>query len=214
MTFLTNSILIASVLLSVFALGTSRVGMTIRIFAVQSFVLAALPLVLRGGPLGFHEILLAAGTVAIKVVLIPRLLFRAIRDVSIRRDVSPLIGYGSSLFAGALLVVLAFAVSASLPLPSGVASPLLVPASLSTLLLGLLLLISRTKAVTQVVGYLVVENGIFLFGTSLVVEMPTLVEMGILLDVFVGVFVMGIVIFRINREFDHMDTHNLTALRD
>jgi hydrogenase-4 component E len=88
------------------------------------------------------------------------------------------------------------------------------PASLSTLLLGLLVLVTRTKAVTQVVGYLFVENGIFLFGVSLVADMPVLVETGILLDVFVGVFVMGIVIFRISREFDHLDTQNLTALKD
>ena len=78
----------------------------------------------------------------------------------------------------------------------------------------IVVLVTRTKAVTQVVGYLFVENGIYLFGVSLVAEMPVLVEMGILLDVFVGVFVMGIVMFRINREFDHLDTQNLTALKD
>jgi hydrogenase-4 component E len=214
MRFLTDSILILTILLSVFALATARIGMTIRTFAVQSFLIAFLPWLVHGGVPGFHQVLLAVGTIAVKVVLIPMYLFRAIRDVAIRRDVAPLIGYGTSLFAGSILVALAFAISASLPVPMHVASTLLLPASLSALLLGLLLLISRSKAVTQVVGYLMLENGIFLFGVSLVVEMPLLVEMGILLDVFVGVFVMGIVIFRINREFDHMDTHNLTALRD
>jgi hydrogenase-4 component E len=150
----------------------------------------------------------------IKVWLIPRFLFRAIRDVAIRRDVEPLISYGASLLACVVLVALAFGLSAKLPVPTGIASHLLLPASLSTLMIGLMLLISRTKAVTQVVGYLILENGIYLFAIALVVEMPLLVEMGILLDIFVGVFVMGIVIFRIHREFDHMDTHNLTALRD
>ena len=114
----------------------------------------------------------------------------------------------------ALLVALSFVISAHLPLPVTVVSQLLLPAAFSTLLLGLLLLITHSKAVTQVIGYLVVENGIYLVSICLIVEMPLLVEMGILLDVFVGVFVMGIVIFRINREFDHMDTHNLTALKD
>ena len=213
MSFLTDLVLILTILLSVFALATARIGMTIRTFALQSLLLGFLPILLHG-TVGLHELLLLGGSIGIKVVLIPRLLFRTIRDVAIRRDVAPVIGYGSSLFAGACLVALAFAISANLPLPTGVASALLLPASLSTLLLGLLLLISRTKAVTQVVGYLLVENGIFLFGMSLVQEMPLLVETGILLDVFVGVFVMGITIFRINREFDHMDTHNLTSLRD
>ena len=214
MSFVIDSILILAILLSVFALGASRLAMTIRIFSVQSFLVAFLPWFLHGGTPGFHQILLLVGTIVIKTFVIPSSLMWAIRDVSMRRDMAPLIGFGTSLFVGCLLVALAFIVSASLPLPTGVASTLLLPASLSTLLLGLLLIMSRTKAVTQVVGYLIVENGIFLFGVSLVLDMPLLVEMGILLDVFVAVFVMGIVIFRINREFEHMDTHNLTVLRD
>ena len=214
MSFLIDSILILAILLSVFALGASRLGNTIRIFSIQSFLIAFLPWLLHGGTPGFHQLVLLLGTILVKAFVIPRFLFSAIRDVSMRRDMAPLIGFGTSLFVGSLLVALAFILSANLPLPTGVGSSLLLPASLSTLLLGLLLIISRTKAVTQVVGYLIVENGIFLFGVSLVLEMPLLVEMGILLDVFVGVFVMGIVIFRINREFEHMDTHNLTVLRD
>ena len=212
MSFLTDSILIGTILLSVFMLSTARLGQTVRSFAVQSFLLAFLPSLLHEP--GFHQVLILVGAILIKSYLIPRFLFRAIREVSIRRDVQPVIGFGTSLLIGALLVALAFAVSANLPLPVGVASSLLLPASLSTVLLGFLLIVSRAKALHQVVGYLVVENGIFLFGVSLVQEMPLLVEMGILLDVFVAVFVMGIVIFRINREFDHMDTANLTMLKD
>jgi hydrogenase-4 component E len=212
--FLTDSLLIGTILLSVFVLSTSRLGMTIRAFAVQSFLLAFLPSLLHEGKPGFHQILILVGALLIKGWLIPRFLFHAIREVSIRRDVQPVLGFGTSLFVSALLVALAFAVAAKLPLPVGVASPLLLPASLSTFLLGFLLIVSRAKAVLQVVGYLVLENGIFLFGISLVKEMPLLVEMGILLDVFVAVFVMGIVIFRIHREFDHMDTSNLTMLKD
>jgi hydrogenase-4 component E len=206
--------LILTILLSVFSLGTSRVGMTIRIFAAQSALVAFLPWVARGGTPGFHQILVLVATLVIKVVLIPGYLFRTLRRLMIHRDSEPLIGYGASLFAAAVLVALAFAIAAGLPLPTGVPSRLLVPASLSALLLGFLLIVSRTKAVSQVIGYLIAENGIFLFGVSLLHEMPLLVEMGILLDIFVAVFVMGIVIFRITREFDHMDTHNLTSLRD
>ncbi len=214
MHFVADSILIAAILLSVFTLATSRVGMVIRAFAAQSLLIAWLPWLLHEGAPGFHQIAVLVGTLAVKGVLIPWFLFRAIRGVAIRRDIGVLVGYGTSLFLAAVLVALSFGISAALPLPTGIGSVLLMPASLTTLLLGLLILVTRTKAVTQVVGYLLVENGIYLFGVSLVAEMPTLVETGILLDVFVGVFVMGIVIFRINREFDHLDTQNLTALKD
>lgn len=211
---LTDSILILTILLSIFALGTTRVGMTIRIFAAQSAFAAFLPWLAHGGAPGFHQVFILVATLAIKAVFIPAYLFRTLRRLGIHREIEPLIGFGTSLFAGTILVALAFSIAAGLPLPAGVPSSLLVPASLSALLLGFLLIVSRTKAVTQVVGYLIAENGIFLFGVSLVHEMPLLVEMGILLDIFVAVFVMGIVIFRITREFDHMDTHNLTSLRD
>ncbi len=214
MNFLTDSILIVAILLSIFALASERLGSIIRAFAAQSLLIAFLPLIVHHGHLGLHQLVLLVVTVTIKVWLIPRLLFRAMREVAIRRVGAPLISHGASLVLAALLVALSFVISAHLPLPVTVVSQLLLPAAFSTLLLGLLLLITHSKAVTQVIGYLVVENGIYLVSICLIVEMPLLVEMGILLDVFVGVFVMGIVIFRINREFDHMDTHNLTALKD
>ena len=84
----------------------------------------------------------------------------------------------------------------------------------ATVIIGLVVLITRRKAVTQVVGYLVLENGIYVFGLSQVERVPFLVEAGVLLDIFVGVFIMGIVVFHINREFDSIDSARLTELRD
>jgi len=101
-----------------------------------------------------------------------------------------------------------------LPLKAGTKDILLVPAALATLFTGFLVLVSRRKALTQVVGYLVLENGIYLFGLLLVEEMPMLVETGILLDLFVGVFVMGIVINHIRTAFDSTDTRHLAELKD
>lgn len=91
---------------------------------------------------------------------------------------------------------------------------MLIPGAMFTILTGLFIVVSRRKALTQVLGYLVLENGVYVFGSSLAVEEPLLVEMGILLDVLVAVFVMGIVIFQINREFDHIDTDKLSVLKD
>ncbi len=88
---------------------------------------------------------------------------------------------------------------------------LLVVVALITVLIGLLILVSRTLALTQVLGYIVLENGIFLFGTLLLEAMPFLVEIGALLDLFVGIFVMGIIINHINREFSSLDTARLSA---
>ena len=108
------------------------------------------------------------------------------------------------------------AVANRLPAGAGesTAAELLVPVAFATLLTGLLVLISRSKAVTQVVGYLMLENGVFLFGLTLVRRIAFLVEVGVLLDVFVAVFIMGIVVFHINREFDSISAANLVELRE
>ena len=98
-------------------------------------------------------------------------------------------------------------------LPRPAPSAAVVPAALSTLLLGFLILVSRRQAITQVVGYLMLENGVFMFGQTLIREMPFAAELAILLDLLVGVFVMGIAIYHISREFEHLDTERLTRLR-
>ena len=90
----------------------------------------------------------------------------------------------------------------------------LVPTALSTVWAGLLLVVSRKKAVNQVLGFLVLENGVFVFGLLLSDIMPIMVEAGVLLDLFAAVFVMGIVMFHINREFSSLDTEKLSALKD
>jgi len=134
--------------------------------------------------------------------------------VKIRREVDPYVGFTASLVLCALGTGLALLLASNLPLAPGSQYTLFVPASLSTLLTGFILLITRRKALSQVVGYLVLENGIYLFGLMLVEEMPLLVETGILLDLFVGIFVMGIVINHITVAFDSMDTRHLAELKD
>ena len=103
---------------------------------------------------------------------------------------------------------------AALPLLPEHAGSLLVPGALASVLTGFILLIGRTKAISQVCGYLILENGIYLFGLLLIHSTPLLVEAGILLDLTVGVFVIGIIVDRIQRAFDSLDTRKLTALRE
>ncbi|MBF0484587.1 MAG: hydrogenase [Candidatus Omnitrophica bacterium] len=183
-------------------LAAYRLSGMIQIFAIQSFVLGFVPFFMHADHLGLRDVALAVGTMILKGALVPYILFWAIRHVSMRSEVKPLIGFGMSVICGAVLIAGAFWVSSSLKLPGKVASDLLIPCSLSTVLLGFLLMVIRTKAVTQVLGYLVMENGIFLFALSLFDVMPILIEMGILLDIFVAVFIMAIVVNHINEEFE------------
>ena len=213
----TDCLLVLVILLNLGMLAVSRLATGVRLFALQSLLLAFLPLaeeVLQGESPGLHAMLILAGTVALKVVLIPSILLRIIRTGEIHREVEPFIGFTASVFVGALLVIGSFAVATRLPLPTPPVSRLIVPVALSTLLLGLLTLVSRLKAITQVLGFLVLENGVFILGILLLKQTPLLVEMGILLDLFVGVFIMAIVVYQIRREFDHMDTNLLDALKE
>lgn len=205
-------LLLLIVLTNFWVLGTTRLSAAIRATAVQGALLAGLPIALYPG-LSPHILGLALGTFVVKAVVLPTLLSRAIREAAVRREIEPLIGFAPSMIFGALAVALAFSIAPKLPLP-GLETPVLVPVSLSTVVIGLLVLTTRSKALTQVVGYLILENGIYVFGLSQVVRVPFLVEVGVLLDIFVGVFIMGIVVFHINREFDSLDSARLTELRD
>lgn len=211
-----SEILIMLLILTNFRLlGSSRIHACIQTVAIQAVLLGVITLASARWHLAPGVILLTATTLAVKGILLPALLRKAVRDAGIGREIQPFIGFGSSVILGAVLLSLCFVISR--PLLDSAASHqnrMLIPGAMFTILSGMFIIITRKKALTQVLGYLTMENGIYAFGTSLAVEAPLLVEAGILLDVFVAVFVMGIVIYRINREFDHMDTHRLTELRD
>ena len=205
-------LLLLVVLTNFWILGTTRLSAAIRATAIQGVLLAALAPALYP-TMSPHILGLALGTLVVKALLLPLLLSRAIREAAVRREIEPLIGYTASLLVGAIAVAMAFGIAPRIPLP-GTPSSLLVPVALSTVIIGLIILTTRRKAVTQVVGYLILENGIYVFGLSQVERVPFLVEVGVLLDIFVGVFIMGIVVFHINRAFDSLDSARLTELKD
>jgi len=194
-------------------LGSSRLGACIRTVAVQAMLLGMISLLAQWGNAGPRLILLAIVSTVIKAGLLPWLLRRAVREVAARTEVEPLVGFTTSLLAGLGLLGAALYVAGRLPLPGDDGTSFLVAVALFTIMVGLLLIVSRRKAVMQTLGYLAMENGIYAFGLAFAVEEPLLVEMGVLLDVFVAVFVMGIAIYHISREFDHIDTDRLSALR-
>jgi len=211
---LLDQLLVVVLLLNFFSLGTSRIGAVIRTVALQGVLLGFTPLLTHGGGLTWQSLALAAAPVALKGFLIPAMLFRAMRLAEIKREVEPLIRPIPSLVLGALGTGLAVAFSQRLPLLPVHAGTLLVPASLSTVLVGFLFLTTRVKAISQVLGYLILENGIFVFGLLLVEAMPILLEFGVLLDLFVCIFVMGIILNHINREFSSLSTERLSALKE
>lgn len=221
-TSLTNLLLLAVLLTNLYLLTSSRLYVAIRGVAFQGVALAMLPFALAahpdgGGVLGlsFAALVVVVMTLAVKAALIPALLRRAMRIAKVKREVEPLISLRTSMFLGAALTGIAFWIGTSLELPGDMGtSSLVVPVALATVFAGFLMIVTRRKAITQVIGYLALENGIYVFGLCLAREMPFLVELGLLLDLLVGVFVMGIAIHHISREFEAIDTDALATLRD
>lgn len=213
MTSLLDSMLVMVLVLNLFALGSSRLRAVIQAVALQGALLGVMPLVVHQH-ISPAALGVSVATVLLKAIVIPTMLMRALREAQIKREVEPLIGLLPSMILGAAATGFAMVFASGLPLADEHTAALLVPASLATVLVGFILLITRTKAISQVIGYLVLENGIFLFGMLLVEAMPLVVEMGVLLDLFVGVFVICIIVNHINRAFASLDTRRLAELKE
>jgi hydrogenase-4 component E len=208
-----DPLLIVALALNFVALGVSRIRGVINAVAFQGILLGLFPLLVHP-EIGLRGILLVCVTIVLKGLVIPGFLGHAMREADIQHEVTPLVNYVSSLLLGAAGTGLAMVFSSTLPLTERHTDLLIVPASLATVWTGFLLLTTRKKAIMQVLGYLLLENGIFLFGLLLLEAMPFLVELGVLLDLFTGVFVMGIIIHHISREFPSISTENLTELKE
>jgi hydrogenase-4 component E len=209
-----DGFLVLLMLTNLWLLGSSRLLSCIAAVSVQGVLLGALPLLVRiDAPL--WRLLLQTGiSLGLKGIIFPLLLLRAVRSVDARREMEPFVGYSASLLIGIALLAGSLFVGSRLEIPGGIAPLLLVPAALFTALTGLFVIVSRKSAIVQVLAYLAMENGIAAFGLALAEQEPLLVEMGTFLDAFVAVFVMGITIFHINREFDHIDSHRMSSLKD
>jgi hydrogenase-4 component E len=210
---LVDPLLVVVLLFNLFLLGTSRLQAVINASAAQGVILGILTLCVHEG-FGTWMVLITIGTILVKGVLIPGMLLRAIRDAAIRREIEPFIGFLPCLLLGALGTGASLIFARTLPLAKEHVGSLLVPAAMATVWTGFLALTTRRKAITQVVGYLVLENGIYIMGLTLLHAMPFMVEMGVLLDLFVGIFVMGIILNHIRREFSSLDTTHLSALKE
>jgi hydrogenase-4 component E len=194
---------------------SSRLLHCIRLVALQGILLGILPCFMwnwESGIPGCEFWLSSLINITVKGVLLPVMLVRAMHKAGVKRELEPLAGYSWSLLIITIAGALALWLSRTLEL-SGV-PVLAVPAAAMTVFTGLFIIISRRKAITQALGFLAFENGIALFGVAMHLEYGFFVELGILLDVLVLVFVMGIAVFQISREFEHIDADRLNLLTD
>jgi hydrogenase-4 component E len=209
---LADQLLVLVLLINFISLGSSRLIFSIRSVAVQGVILGILPGLIH--PFSWHLVAITVVIIAVKGFVIPLLLSRAVRSAEIKREVEPFLGYVPTLLLVAVFTALSFGFAGRLPMLQEHQNYMFVPASIATLMTGFLILTTRRRAISQVIGYLVLENGIYIFGLLLAEAMPIMVEAGALLDLLVGTFVMGIVINQISREFSSLDTSRLTSLKE
>ena len=217
---ITNSIeiILAIILLTdIVLVASSRLFHCIKITAIQGIAVGLLPLVIWDWSASSPHLALWVTSIinaAIKGVLLPMLLARAMRHSAIKRELEPLIGYAASVFIMLIVIVASFWCGRLMHTQANAVASFSTPVALSTIGAGLFMIISRRKAITQVLGFLMFENGISIFGIGIGIEYGFIIELGILLDVLVLVFIMGITVFNINREFSHIDSDRLNQLGD
>ncbi|HXQ65367.1 MAG TPA: NADH-quinone oxidoreductase subunit K [Alphaproteobacteria bacterium] len=204
----------AAGLLTCFALlSTSRIGACIRWLSFQGILFGMVPLIIPDDGLTTRTLLMAGGSLVLKGIAFPWILLKLRARANYNREVQPFVSFVMSILCGILILSLSVWLTLQMK-PALIHAPfVLLNSSIFLIFVGLFLMISRRNALMQVIGYLVLENGIFVFGVITVVGTPLLVELGVLLDAFVGVFVMGIAIYHITREFGSMDVDRLTELR-
>ena len=209
---ITSVLLILSCL---WLLGSSRLHVAIRVVAIQGVLLGLLPVVRSlGDVIHFGIWVLGLSTIISKGILLPWLMNTCLRLSGIRKEIEPFVGFGPSLLCGTALLGLAVWITDRLQLTQAQVPQVLLISSFFAILVGLFLMVTRRKAITQSLAYLVMENGVYGVGVSLSLDFPFIVELGILLDVFVGVFLMGNLLFHLDRQFEHLDADKLTELSD
>lgn len=213
MIVLIDIVMLVLIISNLFLLGFSQLRSCVRTVAFQGVVLGTLPLLAHQEHEFIWAIALSLITIALKAIVFPRLLLNALREANVRYEVEPLVGYGTSTLVGFISLAISAWLCSRLPVFGTTISSLAAPVSFFMVFVGLFITVSRKKAINQVLGYLVLENGIYVFGVVMLREMPLLVELGVLLDAFAAVFVMGIAVFQINREFEHMDVDQLDTLK-
>lgn len=209
------NLLAAMLLLIAFAmLSQRRILSLINLFALQGLVLSLSTFVVAYSTDQDHLYYSAGLTLLLKVLLLPWLLHRLIRKLNVKWDVETLINIPTTMLVGIALVIFSFNLAAPISQLSESITRGLIGIALASVLLSLLMMLTRRKAVPQVVGFLAMENGLFFAATSATHGMPLVVELGIALDVLVATFIFGIFFFQIRETFDSLDITHMEKLKD
>ena len=209
------NLLAALLLLTAFAmLSQRRILSLIYLFAWQGLILVLSTTIVAYSTGQHHLYYSAALTLVLKVFMLPWLLHRLIIRLNIKWDVETLINIPTTMLIGIGLVIFAFNLALPISQLASTVTKNTLGIALACVLLACLMMITRRKAVPQVVGFLALENGLFFAATSATYGMPMVVEFGVALDVLVGTFIFGIFFFQIRETFDSLDIHHLEKLKD
>lgn len=201
-------------LLSFAMLSQRRILSLIHLYTLQGLTLVSANLILGFVTADVHLYVSAALTLVLKVGLIPWILYRLVQRLNVKTDVEPLLNIPATLLVGIVLVIVAFNVASPISqLASSVARGTL-GIALACVLLSFMMMITRAKALPQVIGFLSMENGLFFAAAAATNGMPMIVELGIGLDVLVGILILGVFMFQIREQFDSLDIHHLEKLKD
>ena len=209
------NLLAAILLLLAFAmLAQRRVLSLVHLFAAQGVALGVSTAIVAFATHQPHLYASAGLTLLLKVALLPWLLHRLIRRLDVRWDMEGLINVPTTMLIGIVLVILAFNLASPISLLAGTVTKSTLGIALACVLLSFLMMITRSKAVPQVIGFLAMENGLFFAATGAVYGMPMVVELGIALDVLVGILILGVFMFQIREQFDSLDLQHLERLKE
>lgn len=201
-------------LLSFAMLSQRRILSLIHLYTLQGLTLVSANLVLGYVTADTHLYISAMLTLLLKVGLIPWILYRLVQRLNVKTDIEPLLNIPATLLVGIVLVIVAFNVASPISqLASSVARGTL-GIALACVLLSFMMMITRAKAIPQVIGFLSMENGLFFAAAAATNGMPMIVELGIGLDVLVGILILGVFMFQIREQFDSLDIHHLEKLKD
>ena len=191
-----------------------RILSLVHLYTAQGATLAAATAVVGYVTAQPHLYVSAALTLALKVLLIPWLLHRVVRQLDIRWELEGLINIPTTMLIGILVVIFAFDLALPISRLSSTLASGTLGIALACVLLSFLMMITRAKAVPQVVGFLAMENGLFFAATAATYGMPMVVELGIALDVLIGVLILGVFMFQIREQFDSLDIRHLEQLKE
>ena len=209
------NLLAAILLMLAFAMiSQRRILSLIQLFTLQGITLVAATAIVGYVTQQPHLYLSAGLTFVLKVVLIPLMLHRVINLLNVRWDVETLINIPTTMIIGIVLVIFAFDLAIPISKLSSTIAGGTLGIALACVLLSFMMMITRSKAVPQVIGFLSMENGLFFAATVATYGMPMVVELGIALDVLVGVLILGVFMFQIREQFDSLDIHHIEKLKE